>query len=163
MGCALLVPSDRDPIAAARVFAAAGKLNEIALGRELGRWQVELADEEPLPHSLRTSTWCKASRIWKSVTPVLLDRFPKRKLPVEEIISRSCERVQLPRPTAVTHGAYSDLAGVPPVPRFRLLRRGEIKPRWGVHATVEFDEPVKGPLLLGAGRHFGLGLFRPVE
>jgi CRISPR-associated protein Csb2 len=26
---------------------------------------------------------------------------------------------------------------------------------------VEFDQPVTGPVLLGAGRHVGLGLFRP--
>ncbi len=27
-----------------------------------------------------------------------------------------------------------------------------------VHAEVEFAEPVEGPVLLGAGRYFGVGL-----
>jgi len=32
-----------------------------------------------------------------------------------------------------------------------------------VHADIQFAAPVRGPLLLGAGRYFGLGLCLPVE
>ena len=32
-----------------------------------------------------------------------------------------------------------------------------------VHVSVAFDQPVAGPLVLGAGRYFGLGLMRPVR
>jgi CRISPR-associated protein Csb2 len=32
-----------------------------------------------------------------------------------------------------------------------------------VHATLTFEQPVEGPVLLGAGRYFGLGLFRPLR
>ena len=35
-------------------------------------------------------------------------------------------------------------------------------PRMHVHADIRFDAPVRGPLLLGAGRYFGLGLCLPV-
>ena len=39
-----------------------------------------------------------------------------------------------------------------------------VKPqRVKVHALVEFADPVRGPVLLGAGRFFGLGLFRPAD
>ena len=31
------------------------------------------------------------------------------------------------------------------------------------HADIRFEAPVSGPLLLGAGRYFGLGLCLPVE
>ena len=31
-----------------------------------------------------------------------------------------------------------------------------------VHATLAFGAPVRGPILLSAGRYFGLGLFRPL-
>jgi CRISPR-associated protein Csb2 len=34
--------------------------------------------------------------------------------------------------------------------------------RFFVHATVTFDVPVAGPLLLGAGRHEGMGLMLPL-
>jgi CRISPR-associated protein Csb2 len=36
-------------------------------------------------------------------------------------------------------------------------------PRVPIHADIRFELPVKGPLLLGAGRYFGLGLCLPVE
>jgi CRISPR-associated protein Csb2 len=29
--------------------------------------------------------------------------------------------------------------------------------------ALEFPEPVRGPLLLGANSHFGLGRFKPVD
>jgi CRISPR-associated protein Csb2 len=32
-----------------------------------------------------------------------------------------------------------------------------------VHVRLAFDRPVRGPVLLGAGRFRGLGLFRPVR
>ncbi len=163
MGCALLIPRERDPQQAKRVFEVAAALNQIALTGDLGKWIVELADEEPLPETLRAATWCKPARIWKSVTPVLLDQFPKAKLSVEMIITRSCERVGLPRPTAIETSPWSDVPGVPPVPQFRLLRSSSEKPRWGVHVTITFDEEIEGPLVLGAGRYFGLGLFRPAQ
>ena len=69
---------------------------------------------------------------------------------------------RLPAPEAIEHGPYSRLDGVPPVPAFRLHRKSEERPRWGVHATLRFPVPVRGPVLLGAGRYFGLGLMRPV-
>jgi len=31
-----------------------------------------------------------------------------------------------------------------------------------LHASVVFEHPVAGPLVLGAGRFLGLGLMRPV-
>ena len=31
-----------------------------------------------------------------------------------------------------------------------------------MHAALTFDEPIHGPLLLGAGRFAGLGLMRPI-
>ena len=36
-------------------------------------------------------------------------------------------------------------------------------PRLAKHVTLAFDRPVRGPVLLGAGRYFGLGLMRPLR
>jgi CRISPR-associated protein Csb2 len=162
LGCGLLLPRDCDPSARQAVLRAAGILKEIALTQELGRWAVEeVLDPDDAPRSLRTGTWTAGSPVWKSVTPVLLDRFPKKHSPVEAILRESCQRAGLPEPVAIAHGPYSDLAGVPAVPRFRLLRNADDRPRWGVHVTLTFPEPVRGPLVIGAGRFFGLGLLRP--
>jgi CRISPR-associated protein Csb2 len=164
MGVAVVLPRDVDAEERRRVLATAGRLEFIHLPKDLGVWRVELADVEPLARTLRVETWVQEATRWSTVTPILLDQFPKQKANrpgVEQILAASCERVGFPAPTAVEHGPYSRLEGVPPVPQFRLLRHDADRPRWGVHATLTFDRTIRGPMLLGAGRYFGLGLLRP--
>jgi len=128
----------------------------------VGDWTIEPADAAAPQATLRSGTWSRVSRVWRSVTPILLDRFPKNKrVTVEEIIALACERAGLPAPIAVEHSPYATVDGVRPVPAFRLQRTGDNRARWGVHATITFGVPVRGPVLLGAGRFFGLGLMRP--
>jgi CRISPR-associated protein Csb2 len=31
----------------------------------------------------------------------------------------------------------------------------------GMHVQLKWKEPISGPLAIGSGRHFGLGLFAP--
>jgi CRISPR-associated protein Csb2 len=152
-----MAPSDR-----VAVLKACSSLRTVHLPAPLAPWTVELIREPTREKTLQQATWTKASKNWSSVTPVLLDRFPKKKGPgVEEILATACSNVGLPKPR-ITHGLYSNLPGVSPVPQFRLQRKGETQPRWGVHATLQFDELVTGPILLGAGRFRGLGLMAPI-
>jgi CRISPR-associated protein Csb2 len=44
---------------------------------------------------------------------------------------------------------------------FRRARKGEAT-RMGYGFTITFPEPVRGPIALGYGCHFGLGQFRPI-
>ncbi len=125
-------------------------------------WELEEVEAAAALQGLRPATWSQSSRVWETVTPILLDRFPKKKGPnVEEILAESCIRIGLPKPIDMVHGPYSSLEGVPPVSAFRLRRKPEERPRWGVHAKLTFAQAVRGPVLLGAGRYFGLGLMRP--
>jgi CRISPR-associated protein Csb2 len=130
----------------------------------IGDWSLEPLDPLEGEFNLRPATWTQPRRIWGTVTPILLDRFPKKNGPsVNQILTSACERIGLPAPEEITHGPYSSLEGVPPVPTFKLQRKPDERPRWGVHATLRFAVPVRGPVLLGAGRYFGLGLLRPLE
>jgi CRISPR-associated protein Csb2 len=79
------------------------------------------------------------------------------------LIATSCERIGLPAPDNIEHGPYPFLKGSQPVPAFRLQRKPGERARWGVHAMLTFREKVRGPVLLGAGRYFGLGLLQPVR
>jgi CRISPR-associated protein Csb2 len=55
-------------------------------------------------------------------------------------------------------------AGVPSAATFAPYpRHGHGLRRVCVHAALHFADPVTGPLLLGAGRYFGIGLCRPRE
>jgi CRISPR-associated protein Csb2 len=162
MGLAVLLPKSIDPETRKIILQACRKLKEIHLPAPLGTWQVEMLSEEPLADTLRSKSWTGPAKRWSTVTPVLLDRFPKKKGPsVEEILRTSCQRAGLPEPVSIEHSPFSKLTGVVPVNEFCLTRRKDARPRWGVHTTLEFDQEILGPVLVGAGRFFGLGLFKP--
>jgi CRISPR-associated protein Csb2 len=162
MGVAVVLPSGVDSVSRRKVLRACAFLERINLRDVLGAWEVEIANFDIPQTSLMPITWITASRTWSTVSPILLDRFPKKNLSVEEILGTACERVGLPRPACIEHSPFQHLEGVPPVPQFRLLRRAGEQARWGVHATLTFEEPVVGPMLIGAGRYFGLGLLKPL-
>ena len=161
MGAAVVLPRTIATAQRRKVLRACASIEKINLKDELLLWEVELCGLEIAQLALRPQVWSGPSATWASVTPILLDRFPKKNLPVEEILAVACERVGLPRPSEIDHGPFSEIRGVSPVSEFRLLRGKDDKPRWGVHARFRFEEPVRGPILLGAGRFFGLGLLRP--
>jgi CRISPR-associated protein Csb2 len=123
--------------------------------------------------------WSRRARCWSSVTPVALDRHPKLgKNPdydelnaaIAPLVGEMCSRVGLPRPIEVTVSPASVWATVPPVgtgrrgrpafPQFRVGGRSDRR-RFTTHLTIRFAEPVTGPIILGAGRYFGYGLFLP--
>jgi CRISPR-associated protein Csb2 len=162
MGFAVVLPRRAGLQDRASVLRACSVLVDRGLDIPGGRWAVEPEEEAALNQTMRAATWTRPARVWRTVTPILLDRFPKRNGPgVEDILAASCRRIGLPVPVSMQHGPYSAVEGVVPVPAFRLQRSGEDRSRWGVHAVLAFGAPVRGPILLGAGRYFGLGLMRP--
>ncbi len=134
-----------------------------------------------VPYALRRTTWCRPSRRWASVTPVALDGYVRglhrsgqageaADRRAAELLTRSCRFAGLPEPIAVTVAPLSSVAGIPRAsgadrrrafPSFVAATSGTA--RQSTHATVTFDRPVAGPVLLGAGRYLGRGLFMPVR
>lgn len=124
--------------------------------------------------SLQFDPYVGPARVWASTTPVVLDRHLKGRGDDEEreLVALACEYAGLPRPELdrIQVGKHSAVAGAP------AARAGARAPAWTgwripqalatrprVHVTVAFDEPVAGPVLLGAGRFTGLGLLRAIE
>lgn len=127
--------------------------------------------------ALDPATWARCARRWVSVTPVALDRNPgqiRSRRPevvsaavqeAEETISRACTLTGLPRPMCVTVSLHSLAQGAEPVFAYApwpAKREGRFQ-RVLVHAELLFETAVAGPVILGAGRYAGLGLFRAVE
>lgn len=127
------------------------------------RWAVSIPTAE-VPMSLRTEPYTRPAKVWATVTPVLCDRHPKEKdgQRIEDVIADSVQRVAGVRPVRVTAGPVSRHFGPPPSHAFDNRRKENMPPRHRVHVTVEFDRPVRGPIVAGAGRYAGLGLFRSV-
>ena len=108
--------------------------------------------------SLHERTWSRSARRWASATPVVLDRFPKRRQTVEDIVAQSCERAGYPLPIKVEWSQNSALP-MPPARQFTLRKPGSLY----AHVVLEFEHRVSGPLLVGKERYFGLGLFLPQD
>ena len=127
--------------------------------------------------SLRPSIWSRDSCRWVSATPIALPRHPGRLrggmaaararawAAAESAVASACEHVGLPEPVSVEVSLSPFLAGTRPADRFPAFsqndRGGQPVRRQLVHASVTFEHPVAGPLMLGTGRFLGLGLMRP--
>ncbi|PJF46705.1 MAG: type I-U CRISPR-associated protein Cas5/Cas6 [Candidatus Thermofonsia Clade 3 bacterium] len=136
---------------------------ELTLGR-LGVWRLEQETSSfPRMVTLRKSVWLGPAERWATVTPIVLDRYPKKgESEAEEMVAAACERIALPRPREVVLMPGSLFTAVPPARRFPALPKKFGKTRdQHTHALLIFDQPVRGPVLLGAGRYRGYGLCRP--
>ena len=123
-------------------------------GRSIG---IKRVAESALPRGMTAAAWGGVTRTWTSVTPVALDRWPKRKS-AEEILADGCEMAGYPRPVSVETTTMPLLRGSPRARDCRPRRPGYV-----THAVIEFSQPVQGPVLIGRERHFGLGLMRPTR
>jgi CRISPR-associated protein Csb2 len=138
------------------VLRAAGRLRQLRLG-PLGVCEVVPAGDRAMIHSLRVEAYEGPSRSWSTVTPMVLDRFcgegPGREAAV---VAAACRRIGLPEPASVEVSRYSRLRGVPASPEFAARPRPGAPGRPLRHVWLMFDRPVRGPILLGAGRYLGL-------
>jgi len=147
---------------------------KLTLGK-LGVWTLGEELRPTPPQALRQASWTRPSTIWASVSPVVLDRHPKtdpRKdrngyiTEVAAIITKSCRRIGLPAPVEIDIDKTSWHQGAPratPGPGgFPLMPERPGGPnRCQIHVWLRFDQPVLGPVLLGAGRYRGYGLCKP--
>jgi CRISPR-associated protein Csb2 len=161
MGFGLVLPRGLGKFSPERraILTAAAGLHPIPSGDSFLAVTIPTED---IPRSLETRPYSGPSRLWATVTPILCDRFPKDREGerLEDIIAQSVERVVGTRPVRIWTDKVSKHLGVPPSHEFPNRRKPDDQTRHRVHAVVEFDQDVRGPLLVGAGRFHGLGLFR---
>ncbi|MBL8605592.1 MAG: type I-U CRISPR-associated protein Cas5/Cas6 [Myxococcales bacterium] len=123
-------------------------------------------DRASPPWSMQARTWRGPAREWSSVTPVVLDRqAPRRHADPDAFVSReielACQRVGLPAPAEVYFGNEPWLEGVPHARAFAPMPSKGGLQRRHVHVRLRFEDPVVGPIALGAGRYRGYGLCQP--
>lgn len=174
VGAAVLLPRDIEPEDLQAVLLAAGRWERsgfrLTLGR-LGVMQLARVGGASAFGPFDPARWTGPSRCWASVTPVALDQNPGNLLArdpevaaravrcAEQTVAHACEHIGLPRPAWVRVTHRSRFAGVPPASSFMPYpRHGSGFKRVCVHAELSFDEPVAGPVVLGVGRYFGVGL-----
>jgi CRISPR-associated protein Csb2 len=141
-------------------------------------------------HSLNPAPYVAVAKTWATCTPIVLDRHLKattntaRDKEVQELIACACSNVGLPVPTralvrngngrceefAIAAGKHSAIEGAPSAyptghaPRWTGWRLPKnLASRQLTHGVLQFEEPVRGPVVLGAGRFAGLGLCRALD
>ncbi len=67
-----------------------------------------------------------------------------------------------PEPRSIRISASPMLSGVPHARAFHVRHREKRPPRPLIHATIQFDQPIRGPVVIGSGRYMGFGFCRPV-
>jgi CRISPR-associated protein Csb2 len=113
--------------------------------------------------------WLRPARRWRSLTPFVPPRHERRRgnrrERAPEQLRTEVQRRGVPEPSVVKPLARCPFEGRSirwiEFRRERLLGAGHRGQGHGYGFVLEFPEPVAGPLALGYGCHFGLGLFGP--
>ena len=134
-----------------------------------------LAGESPR-RSLDPAPYIGEATIWATGTPVVLDRHLKetgnepRQTEIEALLRRACANIGLPKPERVVADKHSAIQGAPsaypsgrPPPWTGWRLPQSLASRQLTHAVLQFQHPVRGPVILGAGRYVGLGLCRALD
>lgn len=145
-------PGERDALRSVRVINPGRGRPEVRL------FLLGVGDVADFPAPLAMS-----SRCWRSHTPFVLIRHPKVRGTFEagkRVVDAPEDQVRLeltrrglPAPAAVRRLRSARWL------EFRRHRRGSESLGWACGFELEFDEPVRGPIAIGYGCHFGLGLF----
>jgi len=175
MGIGLVLPRALQPAEAGNCLETILRSTETGLPREDlrlfdGRWlscRIELETRERPPWNLAPAAWTGPARTWASVTPVVLNRHfdgQERFEKSAESLKDACQHIGLPRPSEVLLHTVSLVEGAPHAREFpHLVRSRDGGRQRHTHAVIIFDEPVAGPVLIGAGRFRGYGLCRPMD
>jgi CRISPR-associated protein Csb2 len=187
LGVALVLPRELDDVARTAVMRAiarfedrhrAGEEERPAIPLLLGDTGVLMlqraARATDRDDALRPTTWSGPARRWSSATPIALDRNPgdlhhadpeRQRTAFQAAASCVIEglrRIGLPAPAEVDVLRSCALPGTAEPRRYPRFPAAPRRPqRVLVHARLGFSEPVRGPILVGAGRYQGLGLFLP--
>jgi CRISPR-associated protein Csb2 len=113
------------------------------------------------PDTLPLPDLCAYTHRWRTLTPIVLTRHPKRRGGQtidgpEDQIARELQLRGLPRATRITRieGRWHEFRAQRPTGR-------RAAPAALLGAHIELAAPARGPIALGALAHFGLGLLVP--
>ncbi|MGE3105964.1 MAG: type I-U CRISPR-associated protein Csb2 [Lysobacterales bacterium] len=140
------------------------KLNHLS-SRDGAEWRLAL---ESLGGIVAGGALAQKSKAWTSVTPYLHPWHVKKHFTVEDQLRRECRERGLPEPVAMEAFDEVDVGKNRKrrsihFRRFRSRRGVDQPDRLGSFWRLTFPQPVEGPLALGFGCHYGLGLFAPAK
>lgn len=117
------------------------------------------------------SAYTREAITWASFTPVILpghdDHKPEK---TNKLILKALAQSGIEQPCTFEWNAFSRFSKSYSAHKYDREKRpvGYIRPdhlleQSAVHLVLKFDYPVPGPIIVGAGRHCGFGLFAAVD
>lgn len=111
------------------------------------------------------------SCVWASVTPVLLPGYDDRKdhhgdhqkrlARAEQLVRKALRQANINVPSQVELSRVPYWVGSLHAQNYRPREKLAHYPCW--HVRLTFDRPFTGPLVIGAGRHCGFGVFARID
>jgi CRISPR-associated protein Csb2 len=159
------------------VHAALTRVERLVAGRHGEALLKPMAPHDPVAMT-SDFLYGQPARRWATVSPMVFEVFPRGMADEQcaPVVTKACRRAGLPDPIHVTTSVESRFDGMPPSHCFATLTTaGKIASiscedgRWACHAQgqtlrlkrhvyIEFAHPVPGPMLIGAGAYYGMGL-----
>lgn len=190
-GFAVSLPADAEPAVREALFTALGRWEAAGdpVAREVplhvaGRTYPLVRVLDPLDtlHTLRAARWAGPAAVWHTALPLVLDGLPGPLVDAQgALVSRSWRKAARLVRRAVLRAVVPPAGrtlqaddiqvelswapasrGAPDARRLSFARPRDRLPRILLHAKITLPFPIRGPLALGAGRHFGLGLCQPI-
>lgn len=167
-----------------RLWFERGSADEESGERPRKEWRLALEDIAEPSSFGQTSLLLASARKWQSVTPFFKTRFDKTRPRTFDALvgsyrqqitlewERRCPDVPAPRVESISADLGSDrftlaINGRSRTPlafiRTRHGRGGRRADMSGGFFTLTFDREMSGPIALGWGAHFGLGLFEAAD
>ena len=108
----------------------------------------------------RRSRWTRPAQRWVTVLPAVNDRHGRID---SKAIVRWCEQAGLPDPIGYRISRKPLVPGGVDLHPSETRRPGHAQTRPYAHIGLAFEEPVRGPVVVGAARSYGLGLCAPCD
>lgn len=164
MGFSVFVPGSLPKDEKEMLEKALDQLQKLWMGK-LGEWEItrsESSNPARVPSNLQTRTLTKPSRVWTAATPVIFGHYPKSRpgKTAEAILRRSCSEAGLPEPTIIEWSENSFLKGAPPARNLKNCHK-RASGQYLAYVRLHFDNLLKGPVAIGAGRYVGFGFLLP--
>ncbi len=162
LGFLVLLPRDLSPEDRRVCLLALDALKEVRLAggncfpvRRCLSWETR--------RTLQLRSWSGPARVWITVTPAVLNRFPGKRADKSPaaLVASLCRHLGLPEALRWEFRGAPFAPGIPHA-RDYLMRRPHWRPLPHGHLRLEFAEPVAGPIVIGSCRHYGLGLMLPL-